>query len=218
MASPLSREGDPGTDPQTTPARTVVPAGLRVPPAESQAPVWDTPISTTAPRPAFWLLGAHGGAGVSTLSRTWAPAGDAQRGWPAQDRYRGVVIVARTHRQGLHAAHALLLQAAAGLTGDCTLLGLVTVADHEGKLPATLRRQLDVVESAAPNVWRVPFLAAYRLLTYEQMPIWSPNDSPPPPTSRLRRPDPTEYLDPVLTDIGAGIFSAARDALSRPTS
>lgn len=218
MASPLSREGDPETDNAAGPMATVVPAGLRVPPAESQAPVWDTPVATVTPRPAFWLLGAHGGSGVSMLARTWAPAGDALRGWPAQDRYRGVVVVARTHRQGLYAAHALLLQAAAGLTGGCTLLGLVTVADHEGKLPATLRRQLDVVESAAPKFWRVPFLTPYRSLTYEQMPVWSPNDPPPPPTSKLRRTDRAEYPDPSLVEIGSDIFSAARGALSQQSS
>ncbi|NMM90671.1 hypothetical protein B2J88_41150 [Rhodococcus sp. SRB_17] len=215
MASPLSREGDPGNDPDTGAGRIVVPAGLRIPPAESQAPVWDEAIATANPKPAFWLLGAHGGACVSTLTRTWAPAGDSRRGWPAADRYRNVVIVARTHREGLQSAHELLLQATAGLSGDCTLLGLLTVPDAEGKLPATLRRQLDVVESAAPRFWRLPYLPNYRSLTYQQMPVWSPNDPPPPAGSKLRRSDPNEYPDPKLAAIGAEIFDAARLAATR---
>ncbi len=207
MASPLAR-GAQSTD--TAPSRVVIPAGLRIPPAESMAPVWDEEIATAAPRPAFWLLGAHGGACVSTLARTWAPSGDCRRGWPSADRYRSVVIVARTHRAGLHSAHELLLQATAGLSGDCTLLGLLTVPDADGKLPATLRRQLEVVEAAAPHAWRLPYLGHYRSLTYDQMPVWSPNDPPPPPGSKLRRADPTAYPDPALADVGADIFAAAR--------
>ncbi|MCD2135870.1 hypothetical protein LQ424_29025 [Rhodococcus qingshengii] len=215
MASPLARGGVPGNDPDTGAGRIVVPAGLRVPPPESRAPVWDEAIATTAPRPAFWLLGAHGGACVSTLTRTWAPAGDSRRGWPSADRYRGVVIVARTHREGLQSAHELLLQAIAGLSGDCALLGLLTVPDADGKLPATLRRQLDVVESAAPQFWRLPYLPSYRTLTYSQMPVWSPSDPPPPPGSKLRRTDPTAYPDPKLAEIGAEIFAAARLAAAQ---
>ncbi|AWK77047.1 hypothetical protein CBI38_37310 (plasmid) [Rhodococcus oxybenzonivorans] len=216
MASLLSREGDPGNDPGTVTGRVVVPAGLRIPPTESQAPVWDTAIATTTPRPAFWLLGAHDtAAGVATLTRTWAPAGDSRMGWPAADRYRSVVIVARTHREGLQSAHDLLLQSIAGLTGGCSLLGLVSVPDAPGKLPATLRRQRGVVESAAPRVWRLPYLPHYRTLTYKQMPVWSPNDPTPPPGSKLRRADPTEYPDPKLVEVGAEIFDAARLAATR---
>lgn len=212
MASPLAR-GTESTD--TGASRVVVPAGLRIPPAESMAPVWEEEIATAAPRPAFWLLGAHGGACVSSLTRTWAPSGDSRRGWPAADRYRNVVIVARTHRAGLQSAHELLLQATAGLSGDCTLLGLLTVPDADGSLPATLRRQLEIVESAAPRVWRLPYLAHYRSLTYEQMPVWSPTDPPPPPKSKLRRTDPTAYPDPTLAEVGAEIFDAARLATTR---
>lgn len=219
MAAPLSETPDGYHDLPAAAGkpsgRTRVPAGLRVPDVDAQAPVWDRPLATTAPHPAFWLLGAHGGAGASTLARTWAPAADAAGGWPAHDRYPGVVVVARTDRLGLKAAHALLLQAAAGLHGGCELLGLVTVADHDGKLPATLRRQLDVVESAAPRTWRIPFLPLYRTLDYEQMPVWSPKDAPPVATSRWSRTDPAVYPDPALVSTGSEVFTAAHRAVSR---
>ncbi|NKS78252.1 hypothetical protein GS539_21405 [Rhodococcus hoagii] len=42
------------------------------------------------------------------------------------------------------------------------LLGLVIVPDQDGKLPTTLRRQVEVVEGLAPQVWRVPFVPVYR--------------------------------------------------------
>jgi len=223
MAPPIAREGD--DDEQRSAADELAPirppAGLRLPPADQQAPVWDVPLASGRPHPAFWLLGAHGGACVSSLARTWAPAADARQGWPAQDRYRGVVVVARTHREGLDAAHSLLLQAAGGRIGGCALLGLVTVPDQPGSLPATLRRRRDVVESAAPQYWRVPYLPDYRTLTYDQMPVWSPKDAPVTTTrlqratTRWNRDGALAYPDPDLVVIGSAIFDAARQAMAR---
>ncbi|MEU7631872.1 DUF6668 family protein [Nocardia sp. NPDC049220] len=192
------------------------PVGLNIPQQHEQAPVWDHPLSAATPHPAFWLVGAHGGAGVSTLARTWAPAGDAQRGWPGGDRYSNVVVVARTHRVGLQSAHVLLRQAAGGLIGGCTLLGLVAVADHDGALPKTLRRQLDLVEELAPTAWRIPYIPVYRLLSLDQMPQWSPRDAAPEPSKRLAaKPDPAEVVHPELAAIGSAIFAAARTAATR---
>lgn len=188
-----------------------VPVGLKVPAADERAAIWDQPLATTTPHPAFWLIAAHGGAGATTLAHLWAPAADAQRGWPAADRYPSVVVLARTHRTGLNAAHVLLRQAAAGLIGGCTLLGLVTVADHDGSLPTSLRRQRDLVEELAPNAWRIPFLPPLRLLTPDQLPQWSPRDKPPPDAKRFaRKPDPTELVPTEIADVGTEIFTLAR--------
>lgn len=132
----------------TSGSAPVVPAGLRIPPVDRQAPVHTEPIAGVGRAPVMWLLGAHGGAGVSTLARVWAPAADAHGGWPAHDRYRSVIVVARTHRTGLAAAHDLLLQSAAGLTGGCTVLGLALVPDA----PGSCRRRC----GAAPTSWRPP--------------------------------------------------------------
>ncbi|MFR9753958.1 DUF6668 family protein [Nocardia sp. 004] len=203
-ALPIAR-GTPTT-------RPVAPAGLKVPAPEEQAPVWDYALSTATPPPAMWLLGAHGGAGVSTLAHTWAPAADAQRGWPSADRHPNVVVVARTHRIGLNAAHILLRQAAAGLIGECMLLGLVTITDHNGHLPATLRRHLALVEELAPAAWRIPFLPIYRCLNIEQMPQWSPRIEPTEPQRRFSRTDPTTTVHPDLTEIGRAVFDTARTA------
>lgn len=191
---------------------TAVPVGLNVPAADERAVIWDRPLATTTPHPAFWLVAAHGGAGVTTLAHLWAPAADARRGWPAADRYPQVVVVARTHRSGLNAAHLLLRQAAAGLIGGCALLGLVTVADHDGSLPTSLRRRRDVVEELAPHSWHIPFLPPLRLLTPDQLPQWSPRDKAPPPENRrfARKPDPTEQVPAEIADIGAEIFTLAR--------
>ncbi len=40
------------------------------------------PYTVPTPGPAVWLLGAHGGSGVSTLAQYWDFADDAQRQWP----------------------------------------------------------------------------------------------------------------------------------------
>ncbi|WP_107661124.1 DUF6668 family protein [Nocardia suismassiliense] len=204
MVAPIARG--------TSTAGPTTPAGLKVPAPEEQAPVWDRALSTASPPPAIWLLGAHGGAGVSTLARTWAPAADSQRGWPAADRYPNVVVLTRTHRIGLTAAHVLLRQAAAGLIGGCTLLGLVSVADHDGHLPATLRRQLELVEELAPASWRVPFLSIYRRLSVEQMPRWSPREESTETQRRFARTDPAATVHPDLVDIGRAVFDSARTA------
>lgn len=197
------------------PDPSAVPAGLNVPAPEEQAPVWEHARTESTPAPAFWLLGAHGGAAASTLAQAWAPAADAQRGWPAADRYPYVVVTARTHRVGLTAAHVLLRQAAGGLIGGCVLLGLVTVADHAGALPTTLRRQRDLVEELAPASWRVPFIDEYRALATTQIPQWSPRD-PAPEQRRFARADLATTVHPDLAAIGAQIFAAARTATTRP--
>src|SRR5699024_488177 len=108
--------------------------------------------------PAIWLLGAHGGAGVTTLKDSWAPAGDCLGGWPAADADPYTVIVCRAHARGLEAAHILLRQARAGHIGRAQLVGLVTVADAPGKLPSRLRRRLRVVQAAAPTAWSIPWI------------------------------------------------------------
>ncbi|MFI8977294.1 DUF6668 family protein [Nocardia asteroides] len=193
------------------------PVGLKVPAVEELRDVLDVPRSTAKPAPAYWLLGAHGGSGTSTLTASWAPAADAQGAWPAADTHPSVVVVARTHRTGLNAAHVLLRQAAAGLIGRARLLGLVTIADHDGPLPALLRRQLGLVEELAPHGWRLPFIPEFRCASADQLPQWSPRDEPAAePRKRFaRRPDPTVTVHPAIAETGAEIFAAARAAATR---
>lgn len=192
---------------------SVTPAGLRTPPPERRAPIHDDPVAVHGRPPVMWLLAAHGRSGAGTLAQIWAPAGDARRGWPAADRHRNVVVVCRTDRAGLDAAHDLLLQSAAGLTGGCTLLGLVLVPDAPGPLPKTLRRWADVVASAAPAVWRVPYVEDLRTHRQNELAIWTPTEPDPPPPGRMRAPAPsTTSPHHELAVIGREIFTAARIA------
>lgn len=219
MASPLSSDGDHLPVPAS--GSGAMPHGLKMPSPDRLAPILDRPrhVPGTGRAPVFWTLGAHGGAAASTLARAWAPAGNPLRSWPAADEYPLVVVVARTHVTGLRAAHDLVLQATARQTGGCVFLGLVMVADAPGRLPQTLRRKLDVVETAARTAggqtWQLPYLEEYRVTEPEQMPIWDPTVVVPEQASRWRRSDAPAQVAPELAAVGAGIFAAAREAAMR---
>lgn len=195
---------------------SVSPAGLRIPPPARRAPIHDTPLSVHGRPPVMWLLAAHGRSGAGTLAHIWAPAGDALRGWPAADRYRNVVVVCRTDRAGLDAAHDLLLQAAAGLIGECTLLGLALVPDAPGPLPKTLRRRAEVVASASPATWRIPYVEDLRTHSQSELATWTPTEPDPPSPGRIRSSTPSTTIPhPGLVAIGREIFNAARVAAGR---
>lgn len=204
---PLFMAAESGTEPAALPAA----AGLRIPTADEAAPVHAAPIAPADQNrpPAIWLLGAHGGAGVTTLEESWAPAGDCLGGWPSADADPYTVIVCRTHARGLEAAHILLRQARAGHIGRARLVGLVTVADAPGKLPAKLRHRLRVVQAAAPNTWSIPWIGDLRLTTADTpLPVWHPGDPIP---QRRRRQDPLTELHPDIAATGDSIFVAVRE-------
>jgi hypothetical protein len=107
-----------------------------------------------------WLLGAHGGAGVSSLLLAGVPAQDARRAWPAGRR---VLLVARTSAAGLRSARDAARQYASGTSGvGCRLLGLVLVADAPGRLPASLAAFADLVAGAFARLYEVPWLEEWR--------------------------------------------------------
>lgn len=113
-------------------------------------------------RPGPWVIGAHGGAGESTLASWlgWSAAGHA---WPVLevgDRQRGV-IVARTSARGLEAARHAVTDWASGAV-DFDLVGLVLMGDAPGKLPDTLRAQVRQLSGAAPVTWVVKYLPSLR--------------------------------------------------------
>ncbi len=117
-----------------------------------------------------WLLGVHGGAGVSCLQRAGVELADAERAWPAVDAESGqppptgVVVVCRSSVAGLHAARDAAIQHASGLApAGVVLAGLVVVADAPGRLPAALRGLRATVGGAFPCRWDVPWLAEWRL-------------------------------------------------------
>lgn len=106
-----------------------------------------------------WVwIGAHGGAGVSTLQRAAGVGTDLGQQWPpVQAPGNRVLLVARTHAAGLAAVRRVL-----GTRGPDLLHGVVLVADAPGRLPRELRQQIRVLSGAAPRLWQVPWVEAWR--------------------------------------------------------
>jgi hypothetical protein len=111
------------------------------------------------------VVGAHGGAGTSTVARLLG-ANDVGRRWPdgVGELPPRVLLVARTHAAGLMAVS----QALAGYCASVDhrygpfLAGVVLVPDAPGRLPKPLRRRIKVLESATV-VHRLPWVAEWRL-------------------------------------------------------
>src|SRR5450755_3508753 len=98
-------------------------------------------------RGAVWWLGAHGGAGETTLEELFTGSRAADHCWPLTDADRPparVVLVARTHAHGLRAAQSAVREWAAG-DPEVLLLGLALIADAPGRLPHELRQLADLV-------------------------------------------------------------------------
>ncbi len=116
-------------------------------------------------RAAVWWLGAHGGAGESTLEELFSGSRAAEHAWPLVpfgEPPARVVLLARTHAHGLKAAQLAIRDwAADGVT--VLLLGLLLIADAPGRLPHALRQLTDLIAGGAPAVWRLPWVEAWRL-------------------------------------------------------
>ncbi|WP_420873784.1 hypothetical protein [Nocardia huaxiensis] len=192
-------------------------AGVVPPPEARRAPIWDRPVPGAGRAPLVWLLGVHGGAGVTTLSHVLAPAADSHRRWPGVfDRESPfVVLVARETISGLTRAHDLLRQHHAGLAGPCEVLGLVTVAARPGRIPAEIRRYRDVVGSLAGQVWQLPWHEEWTLVEPDQLPVWSPGDAP--PAKGKRKVDALHEITPEVRELGAGLLAAVQHALDTPS-
>ncbi|MDN2500626.1 hypothetical protein FHY52_28660, partial [Nocardia nova] len=82
------------------------PTTVTGPGPEHRAPVRNSPLPVTgAYPPLFAVLGAHGGAGTSTLARWWAHAADTGPAWPgSRVTTQRVVVAARDCLPGLVAA------------------------------------------------------------------------------------------------------------------
>lgn len=183
-------------------------AGIAPPDHADCAAVWPAstriPTTPSRPHPAFWLMGCHGGAGVTTLEALLSPAGDSQRAWPAHSEQSPfVLLVAAETASGLEKAHLVLRQYHAGLAGRGNrLLGLVTVAPLPGRRPASIKQARDLLSPLALNMWEVPFVAGYRELLPGDLPTWSPGDPLP---ERRRRSDPRTDIPPGVADMGADL-------------
>ena len=112
-----------------------------------------------------WWLGAHGGAGESTLEELFSGSRAADHSWPlaaANEAPARVVLTARTHAGGLRAAQSAIREWAAGDVG-VLLLGLVLIADAPGRLPRGLRQLADLIAGGVPAVWSLPWIEAWRV-------------------------------------------------------
>lgn len=114
-------------------------------------------------RPGPWVIGAHGGAGESTLA-AWLGWTAADHAWPLAEQgpRPRVVIVARTSARGLQAARHAVTEWASGAV-DVDLLGLVLMGDAPGKLPDPLRAQVRQLSGASPATWVVKYLPTLRI-------------------------------------------------------
>ena len=114
---------------------------------------------------AVWWLGAHGGAGESTLEELFSGSRAADHRWPLTGPDRPparVVLVARTHAHGLRAAQSAVREWAAG-DAPVLLLGLVLIADAPGRLPHGLRQLADLISGGVGSVWSLPWIEAWRV-------------------------------------------------------
>lgn len=104
------------------------------------------------------VLGVHGGAGETTLSKL-AGVRPANHCWHPD---AGHLLVTRSNARGLVSAQNVVRQWAAGNIPGI-LLGLVVMADIPSKLPKELRREFAKLEGAVPHLWYIGFLPELRI-------------------------------------------------------
>jgi hypothetical protein len=131
---------------------------------------------------AYWAwVGAHGGAGVTTLCQAVPGGTDLGRNLPVEEGFVDLpaVVVCRSNASGLAAARDTAAMAA----GTTTTLGLVVVADMpERRRPKVLAESLYLTRGAfGDRVWEMPWVEAWRL---GEPP--SPHNSPPAVRDLLR--------------------------------
>jgi hypothetical protein len=114
----------------------------------------------------IWWVGAHGGAGETTLEQLLLGSRAANHAWPVSpdpERPAHTMLVARTSYTGLLAAQHALQDWGSGSV-PAELDGLVLIADAPGKLPKELRALVGLITSIAPGgTWELPWQAEWRL-------------------------------------------------------
>lgn len=169
-------EGNPWISrPAVAPTPAVEHAGPQLPaaPLGPTSPQGGVPAPDEAERLPFvnpgvwsplWVVGAHGGAGETSLAAMIPGATPTGHAWP---QLPGVtvraVVVCRSSMGGLRAAQAAAQQWAAGLVPGVDLLGLVVLQDAPGRLPRVLRDHYQVVAGGFARSWTVPWIESWRL-------------------------------------------------------
>ncbi|WP_109527681.1 MULTISPECIES: hypothetical protein [Nocardia] len=153
MVSPLRLHADERVERR---ANRLDPQTVEVP--TRTAPVREAPLPTSGKYPPlFAVMGAHGGAGTSTLARWWAPAADTGSAWPASTATtQRVIVAARMCIPGLAAAAERLREWHAGLAPDgVTVIGLALTAARPGKVPVAVRRYRSVIAELVDVVYEI---------------------------------------------------------------
>lgn len=192
------------------------PALTKVKPVEAAhlLDVADTPLAVEG-RPSCWLVGTHGGAGVTTLARTFAPFAEAGQVIPAANDPATVVLVAATHLEGLCSVHRAITQFRANQAGEAQLLGVILVDTappvKNRKLAKTLSSKRSVIEGAT-NVWSIPYIPEWRAVETSALPEWSPHDEQEAEGKKKRtKVDATAEVPPAVAEIGNEVHTAAVD-------
>ncbi|WP_084501249.1 hypothetical protein [Nocardia xishanensis] len=207
MAAPLHLHttGHPAPPPGAD--RRLDPDTIAAPAAERRAPVREQPLSTTgAYPPLFAVLGAHGGAGASTLARWWAPAADTGLAWPASPATtQRVLVAARLCMPGLTAAAERLREWHAGLAPDgVTIIGLALSAARPGKVPTAVRRYRGVVAELVGTVYEIGWHDELVVREIAELAQYTPFDPAP---RRRRRPRLTEAVPADVHTAGTQIIT-----------
>lgn len=116
------------------------------------------------PRTTISLVGAHGGAGTTTLSLLTGLE-DAGHSWPATfpAQANGVLVVCRSNVWGLEAARTAAQSVYGGRVAGVDLLGLVVMSDAPGRrLPKEITSLITHVAGAFPQMWRIPWMDGLR--------------------------------------------------------
>lgn len=112
-----------------------------------------------------WIVGVHGGAGESAVTRLIDGSRSTQHTWPVLEDAGmppRVLLVCRSNLSGLEAARRALIEWAAPQAPQVELLGLAVLADAPGKLPKELRDVATIVGGGAPRLWHLPWVEAWR--------------------------------------------------------
>lgn len=116
----------------------------------------------------LWVIGAHGGAGESTIADV-VDGSPTQHRWPRQSDGPAAVLVARTHHHGLRRAQLAMRTWASGQTPPLKLIGLILVADAPGRLPKELDHFAQTLGGGVPHIWRFPWVEALRTIDASQI-------------------------------------------------
>lgn len=145
--------------------------GPQVPPLSlpAGAPGIAAESTPATEQPWLWLLGLHGGCGVSTLRELFGTHVQERATWPVPDQpgYRSrVLLVTRTHARGLDRLTQAAAQWAGATFPHVDLVGTVLVAD--GPKPSKAQHErLRRATSLTPMTWHIGWNESWRSLTAE---------------------------------------------------